>query len=209
MDIMYNHPYYGEITGEECYKITHRVVTYFAKTAEYPDWVDWEDLRQEGALSVILNRPTKWHLINLIHSYHAQRRNYKIEVKLDNMDMLDWEMEKDAVRDVVECRRALRQVSGDVKRLLFDYYIKGMTEGELSKKYERSKNYIQGKVWVEINKLRFKLKSPLSRWQFGPVPKNVGFDKGRNKWYIWVEGRKSGRFNTIKEALYKLKNLST
>lgn len=211
MEDTFNHPYYGEITGDECYALSNKAVKKFILTKGYPDWIDNKDIRQEGVYAVLTNQQPFAHLFNFIRDLHAEKRSFKLTSNIEDVSDYKYFISKDQDQDTkILCKDILLKIKNPIQRkMVFDFYMEEMSETEVAKKYNLKVPAAKNKIRRAIKTLIVNLKSPLSRFQFGPIPRYVTFEKGLNLWKVYDSRKKRriGGFKTIREALDKLNEI--
>ncbi len=204
MSDTFEHPNYGTITGEKCYALSSPDVKYYWENYSFPAYMDKQDLMQEGALTILENKYTKWTFKNILRDIYAQCRGMGKNVNIDEYNP-HYTIEKELL-DKIACMQIFDEISeSEFKEILYTYYIQfsGKYNKELSEKYNKSQKQIYRNIQGSINVLRKHYKSELSRYIPPPYPDDIYFEVQSNMWILRLKNKFKGAFKTIEEAIKK------
>jgi len=128
----YMHPHYGEINADTIYKMSFKAARYFWDTHEYPGWIEFQDVRQDSAVSMLENMKCSYTLSNNHRSLVTQKKGYGVRHKKysDKYERTSDEL-LDEIDNRIDCIRILNMIDDESRHILYSFYILGKTRKEL------------------------------------------------------------------------------
>ena len=152
---IFDHPYYGEVTGEKIYKIVRRAAySFYVTQGDTLRWFTYHDYLQEAVVAFLLNITPHWHFIALIKHFHGKERDERNHLNLDDEIMASIEADS-TVLDTAMGREFFNKIKNDkLKGMIADRYFDEMTAPEIAKKYRLTSGSVRTMMSKEIRRLR-------------------------------------------------------